>query len=205
MKSLKYKHKENIMKQRQEQHEIVKRIVLIGLFTAITTVFSLIKIPVMGVTVKLDLPVVIIGAAVLGPVVGAWLTVIPTVITLFLGEAALFMTYNPLGTVLTLVLKGLLAGFFAGLIYKTLSKKHPIGAMTCASVAAPVINSGVFLLGCYLFIWNELVALAAEKSVSIAVLLLGLVIINFIIELLICLVVCPSLLRVIRVTAKNKK
>lgn len=191
------------MKQRQKQHELVKKIVLIGLFTALTTVFSLIKIPIMGVTVKIDLPVVVIGAAVLGPIAGAWLTVIPTIITFFLGEAALFMTYSPLGTILTLVLKGLLAGFFAGLIYKMFSKKHPIGAMTWAAVAAPVINSGVFMLGCYLFIWDELVALAAEKSVSIAVLLLGLVIINFILELLICLIVCPALLRVIRMATKK--
>ena len=192
------------MKQRKQNHEFVKKIVLIALFTALTTVFGFVKIPIMGVTVKMDLPILIIGAAILGPVAGAWLTVIPTVITFFTGEAALFMTYSPIGTLLTLLLKGILAGLCAGLVYKELSKKHPFGATVLASVVAPTVNSGVFLLGCYMFIWEELLALAAANSVSIAVLMLGLVIINYILELILCVVVCPILMRVIRVATKNK-
>ena len=192
------------MKQRKQNHEIVKKIVLVALFTALTTVFGFVKIPIMGVTVKMDLPILIIGAAILGPLAGAWLTVIPTVITFFTGEAALFMTYSPIGTFLTLLLKGILAGLCAGLVYKALSKKHPFGAIILASVTAPTVNSGVFLLGCYLFIWEELLALAAANSVSIAVLMLGLVIINYIIELILCVVLCPILIRVIRMATKNK-
>lgn len=191
------------MKQRKQNHEIVKKIVLIALFTALTTVFSFVKIPIMGVTVKMDLPILIIGAAILGPLAGAWLTVIPTVITFFTGEAALFMTYSPIGTFVTLLLKGILAGLCAGLVYKALSQKHPFGAITLASIVAPTVNSGVFLLGCYLFIWEELLALAAANSVSIAVLMLGLVIINYIIELILCMVLCPILIRVIRTATKK--
>jgi uncharacterized membrane protein len=193
------------LKQRKEQHEIVKKMVLIGLFTALTVVFGFIKIPIMGVTIKMDLPVVILGAVILGPIVGAWLTVIPTLITFFTGEAALFMTYSPLGTALTLFLKGVLAGLAAGLVYKALSGKHPIGAVTCAAATATVVNSGVFLLGCYVFIWEHLVVLAAQSNVSIFVLILGLVLINFVIELVMNVILCPTIFRILQSAMKNKR
>ena len=193
------------MKQRKEQHELVKRLVLIGLFTALTVVFGFVKIPIMGVTVKMDLPVVILGAVILGPIAGAWLTVIPTLITFITGEAALFMTYSPFGTLLTLFLKGILAGLAAGFVYKALCKKHPIGAVTCAAAVAPVVNSGVFLLGCYVFIWEHLLELAEQSQVSIFVLILGLVVINFVIELLMNVILCPTIFRVIQSATKGKR
>ena len=193
------------MKHRKEQHELVKRLVLIGLFTALTVVFGFIKIPIMGVTVKMDLPVVILGAVILGPIAGAWLTVIPTLITFITGEAALFMTYSPFGTFLTIFLKGVLAGLAAGFVYKTLCKKHPIGAVTCAAAVAPVVNSGVFLLGCYVFIWEHLVVLAEQSQVSIFVLILGLVLINFVIELVMNVILCPTIYRVLQSATKGKR
>lgn len=193
------------MKHRKEQHELVKRLVLVGLFTALTVVFGFIKIPIMGVTVKMDLPVVILGAVILGPVAGAWLTVIPTIITFVTGEAALFMTYSPFGTFLTLFLKGVLAGLAAGLVYKALCKKHPIGAVTCAAAVAPVVNSGIFLLGCYVFIWEHLVVLAEQSQVSIFVLILGLVLINFVIELVMNVILCPTIYRVLQSASRGKR
>jgi uncharacterized membrane protein len=193
------------LKQRKEQHELVKRLVLIGLFTALTVVFGFIKIPIMGVTVKMDLPVVILGAVILGPIAGAWLTVIPTLITFITGEAALFMTYSPFGTFLTIFLKGVLAGLAAGFVYKALCKKHPIGAVTCAAAVAPVVNSGVFLLGCYVFIWEHLVVLAEQSQVSIFVLILGLVLINFVIELVMNVILCPTIYRVLQSASRGKR
>ena len=190
------------MKQRKQDHEILKKIVAVGLLTALAAVFSMIKIPVASTaTVTLVLPIVVIGAALYGPIVGAWLTVIPT-ITSF-GEATLFLTYSPIGTGLTLFLKGILAGLCAGLVYKVLSRKHPLGAVTCAGIVAPVVNSGVFVLGCYIFIWDELMALAAANGVGIAMLLLGLVVINFVLELILNIILCPSIFRVIQIVTKK--
>ena len=190
------------MKQRKQDHEILKKIVAVGLLTALAAVFSMIKIPVASTaTVTLVLPIVVIGAALYGPIVGAWLTVIPT-ITSF-GEATLFLTYSPIGTGVTLFLKGILAGLSAGLVYKALSGKHPLGAVTCAGIVAPVVNSGIFVLGCYIFIWDELMELAAANGVGIAMLLLGLVVINFVLELILNIVLCPSIFRVIQIVTKK--
>ena len=154
------------MKQRKEQHELVKRLVLIGLFTALTVVFGFVKIPIMGVTVKMDLPVVILGAVILGPIAGAWLTVIPTLITFITGEAALFMTYSPFGTLLTLFLKGILAGLAAGFVYKALCKKHPIGAVTCAAAVAPVVSIAAYSFSVATFSFGNISLSLQSKAKS---------------------------------------
>ena len=190
------------MNQKRQNNEVARRIALVGILTALATVLSYIKIPVVSTaTVTLVLPVVVIGAILCGPLVGAWLTVIPA-LTSF-GEAALFLTYNPFGTVLTLILKGLLAGYLAGVVYKLASKKHPTGGVVLAAVVAPVVNTGVFLLGCYIFIWGELVELAMENGVGIGLLIFGLAGMNFIIELILNVVLCPAIIRIIDIAAKK--
>ncbi len=190
------------MNSSKRKNELTGKIALIGILTALTAVLSYIKIPVVSTaTVTLVLPVVVIGAALCGPLVGAWLTVIPTLTSL--GEAALFLTYSPAGTVITLFLKGILAGSAAGVIYKLLSEKNSVGAVVCAAVAAPVVNTGVFLLGCYVFIWKQLVGLAADNGVSIGMLVFGLAGMNFVIELVLNVVLCPAILRIIKIAGKK--
>ena len=190
------------MKQKSRNSAVVRKITLVGLLTAMATLLSCIKIPVFGtVSITLVLPVIVIGAAICGPWVGAWLTVIPNLIAF--GEAGVFMVYAPAGCVATLLLKGLLAGFLAGFVYKHLSKKHPIGAVTCAAVVAPTVNTLVFVLGCYLFVWEQLVALAGENGIGIGMLLLGLAGLNYVIEMIINVVLCPSILRIIQIATKR--
>ena len=190
------------MRGTKRDKEFTRKTTLIGLLTALAVVLSYIKIPIISTaTVTLVLPVVVVGAILCGPIVGAWLTVIPA-ITAF-PEAALFMTYNPGGTVLTLILKGLLAGFVSGMVYKLLSKKHAKGSVICAAAVAPVVNTGTFLLGCYIFIWPELVELAMENGVGIGLLLFGLAGMNFIVEMILNIVLCPAIVRIIELAKKK--
>ena len=190
------------MKNSKIKQKAIRKIALVGLLTALATALSFIKIPIIGASITLVLPVVVIGSAICGPLVGAWLTVIPNVIAF--SEAGIFLAYSPIGCVATLLLKGLLAGFVSGVVYKALSKKHPIGAVACSAVVAPVINSGVFVLGCFIFIWDQLVSLAGENGVGIGMLLFGLAGLNFIIELILNVILCPSILRIIQLATKKK-
>ena len=190
------------MKESKFNQESIRKLTLVALLTALATALSFIKIPILGASITLVLPVVIIGGAIYGPFVAAWLTVIPNLIALT--EAGIFLVTSPGGCVATLLLKGILAGFVSGVVYKALSKKHPIGAVTCAAVVAPVINSGVFVLGCYIFIWDYLVSLAGENGVGIGLLLFGLAGLNFIIELVLNVILCPSILRIIQIASKKK-
>ena len=190
------------MKESKFNQESIRKLTLVALLTALATALSFIKIPILGASITLVLPVVIIGGAIYGPFVAAWLTVIPNLIALT--EAGIFLVTSPVGCVVTLLLKGILAGFVSGVVYKALSKKHPIGAVTCAAVVAPVINSSVFVLGCYIFIWDYLVSLAGENGVGIGLLLFGLAGLNFIIELVLNVILCPSILRIIQIASKKK-
>ena len=186
---------------KRTKREIIRKIAFTGLFTALTAALSLWKIPIIGASITLVLPIVVIGGALFGPLVGAWLTVIPNLIAL--GEAGIFLESSPIGCVTTMLLKGILAGYLAAIVYKILAKKHPIGAVACSAVVAPIVNSGIFVLGCYLFIWDDLVSLAGENGVGIGMLLFGLAGLNCMIELFLNVILCPTTLRMIKLLSKK--
>ena len=190
------------MKDKIENKELVRKVALIGLLTALATVLGLVKIPIFGISITLILPVIVIGAALCGPIVGAWLTVIPNILAF--SDAGIFMTNSPAGCIATRLLKGILAGLAAGVVYKLFSEKHPIGSVALSATVAPIINTVVFILGCYIFIWDDLVIQAQEAGVGIGMLVLGLGVINGTIELILNVILCPSILRIIQI-ATNKK
>lgn len=190
------------MKSNKINSEATKKIVLVGILTALAAVLSLIKIPIIGVSITLVLPIVVIGGALCGPLVAAWLTVIPNLLAF--SEAGIFLVVSPAGCVATLMLKGILAGLASGFVYRALSAKHPYVAVICSAVVAPTVNSGIFTLGCYLFIWDELVSMAAEMGAGIGMLLFGLVGLNYLVELVFNVVLCPTILRLIKIATKEK-
>ena len=190
------------MKSEKFDPILIRKIALVGLLTALTVALSFVKIPIIGASITLVLPVVVIGAALCGPFVGAWLTIRPHILAFT--EAGIFITYSPAGCVATLLLKGILAGLSAGFVYKLMSARHPIGAVTISAVVAPTVNSLTFFLGCYIFIWQELIAVAEEKGVGIGLLVFGLVVLNYIIELILNIVLCPTILRIIKIAEKKK-
>lgn len=190
------------MKNSKQKQESVRKLALVGVLTALAAALSFIKIPILGTSITLVLPVVVIGGAICGPLAGAWLTVIPNLLAL--PDSGIFLANSPAGCVATLLLKGLLAGLVSGLLYKALSKKHPIGAVACSAVVAPVINTAVFVLGCFIFIWDELVIRAGDAGVGIGLLLFGLAGLNFIIELILNVILCPAILRIIQLVKKKK-
>ena len=71
-------------------------------------------------SISLVLIPIVVGAALYGPRAGAWLGFVFSVVVLIMDSAA-FMVVNPLGTVLTVLLKGTLAGLCAGLVFRALS------------------------------------------------------------------------------------
>ncbi|MBQ8345667.1 MAG: ECF transporter S component [Clostridia bacterium] len=190
------------MNRNENKRKMIQKIALVGLLTALVVVMSYIRIPlVSSATVNLSLLMIVIGTVLCGPWVGAWLSVFPTIISF--PEASVFLAYSPVGTVITLFLKGILAGLAAGFVYRLLSKKHPVCGVICSAVVAPVVNTGVFLLGCYIFLWDKLISMAAENGVGLGALLIGLAGINFAAELILCLALCPAIIRIIQIAKKK--
>ncbi len=156
-------------------------------------------------SISLVLIPIVVGAALYGPFWGAWLGFIFGLVVLLFGDAHAFLVINPLGTIITVLAKGALAGFAAGLIYKALEKVNSWVAVICAAIVCPVVNTGVFLLGCLLFFFptvSEWAAAAGFENVG-AYMIVGLVGVNFLIEMLINIVFSPVIFRLIKL-GKNR-
>ena len=187
-----------------------KKIVSIAMFTAIVVVLQLLGSFVRfgPFSISLTLIPIVVGAALYGPYAGAFLGLVFGLTVLLSGDAAAFLAVNPLGTVLVVLLKGALAGFLSGLVYSLLSKKDSdlIGAL-CAAVTCPVVNTGVFLLGCLLFFLPTITEWAAAfgfENVG-SYMILGLVGGNFLFELIVNLLLSPVIVRVIRMGSETNR
>lgn len=182
-----------------------QKIVGIGLFTAIIVALQLLAASIKfgPFSITLVLAPIVIGAALYGIGAGAWLGVAFGVSVLISGDAAAFMTINPAGTVVTVLLKGMLAGLVAGLIYKALESKNKTVAVVLAGIACPIINTGIFLAGCYLFFQEWLVSVFG--TTGFATVVTGLVSVNFAVELGINMVLASVIVRVIDIGKKQLK
>lgn len=182
-----------------------QKIVGIGLFTAIVVALQLLasSIKFGPFSITLVLAPIVIGAALYGIGAGAWLGVAFGVSVLISGDSAAFMTINPAGTVVTVLLKGILAGLVAGLIYKALEKKNKTVAVVLAGIACPIVNTGIFLAGCYLFFQEWLVSVFG--TTGFATVVTGLVSVNFAVELGINMVLASVIVRIIDIGKKQLK
>ena len=156
-------------------------------------------------SVSLVLVPIVIGAALCGSGVGAWLGFMFGVVVLLSGDAAAFMSINMPGTIITVLLKGTACGLVAGLVYKWLSNFNLYLAVICAAIACPVVNTGVFLLGCWVFFLDGVSAwgVAAGQPNVVAYMFLGLAGGNFIFELITNLILGPSVVTLLKVLKKN--
>lgn len=182
-----------------------QKIVGIGLFTAIVVALQLLAASIKfgPFSITLVLAPIVIGAALYGIGAGAWLGAAFGVSVLISGDSAAFMTINPAGTVITVLLKGMLAGLAAGLIYKALEKTNKTVAVVLAGIACPIVNTGIFLAGCYLFFQEWLVSVFG--TTGFATVVTGLVSVNFAVELGINMVLASVIVRIIDIGKKQLK
>ena len=189
-------------------HQKTKTLTLLALFTAIVVVLQFVgsAIKLGPFSISLVLVPIVIGAAMCGAKAGAWLGFVFGVVVLLSGDAAAFLQVNPLGTVIVVLVKGAMAGLCAGLVYKALEKKSDFGATLAAAITAPVVNTGIFLIGCYIFFlptvsgWAEGAGFGANVG---RYMILGLVGGNFLVELAINVVLVSVITRLIRVGKKD--
>ena len=126
-------------------------------------------------------------------------------VVLLSGDASAFLTIDILGTIITVLLKGTLCGLAAGLVYKLFEKNNRYLAVISAAVVCPIVNTGIFLLGCQIFFMSTITewGLAAGFNSAAQYMFLGLAGGNFLFELAINIILSPVILRVINYK-KNK-
>lgn len=184
-----------------------KQLVGIGLFTAIVMVLQLLggSIRVFGMfSISLVLVPIVVGAAVYGWKAGAWLGFAFGVAVLMSGDAAAFLAVNPLATVLVVLVKGAACGLVSGLVYTALKRNHTLVAVIASAVVCPIVNTGIFLLGCQLFFLETISQWAAQLGFVSAgnYMIFGLAGANFLIELGVNLLLGPVIVRIIGYTKK---
>lgn len=196
------------MRKKKKAGIPLSKLVLGALLTALVVVLqfagAFIKLGVFSVSLVM-VPIAI-GAIVCGPIIGAWLGFMFGIVVLVSGDAAWFMGFSVVGTIVTVLLKGTLAGFVSGIIYKVVALFNSKVAAITAAVLCPIVNTGVFALGCYVFFLDDL-ALAAEGTYSSATafIFLGLIGANFVFELLLNTVLSPAVAYLVTFAKRKRK
>ena len=184
------------------------RLATAGILTAVVIVFQFIGASIKFGTfsVSLVLIPIIVGAALGGKWVSTWLGFVFGVIVLLSGDASAFLVINPIGTVITVILKGSLAGLVGGFAFELLKKINTYFAVIVSAILVPMVNTGIFLIGCRLFFFDTIKEWATGLGFENAFtyMIVGLVGINFLFELAINIILSPSVVGAVKVLSKNK-
>ena len=149
----------------------VNRMVGMAIFIAIIVVLQVFGnfIKVGTFSISLVLVPIVIGAAIYGAGSGAVLGGAFGVIVLIncingtdIGGNMLW-TANPAITAVLCLLKGILAGFVAGVVYSAVSKKNVYIGVICAALVCPVVNTGIFITA-MIFLYRDTLTLWAGDS-----------------------------------------
>jgi len=104
--------------------------------------------------------------------------------------------------------KGTAAGTLAGLTYRTLAKLDGILATIAAAIVCPVVNTGLFVLGAVAVFRDLLIQWQVGNgyggSTLTAYIFLGMIGLNFLVELAINLVLSPIVVRILKVRKQSK-
>lgn len=185
--------------------EKTRMLAFMGILTAIVIVLQAMAIGIRfgEFSITLVLVPIVIGAALYGWKAGAWLGLVFGIVVL-LTDAGAFLAINVPGTVITCILKGVLAGAVAAVVYKLLEKKNAWLAILCAAVVCPIVNTGVFLLGCLIFFYDTVKEWAVGFGYANvgAYFLFGFVGLNFIVELAINLCLSTVIVRILSIVKR---
>ena len=191
----------------------IKRMAGIALLIALVIVLQLLGgmiPPVGGFSISLVLIPIVLGAAVYGPKAGALLgAAFGTIVTINCitgadGGGAMVFQANPLLCVAVVMGKGILAGFAAGLVYRLISRWNGYAAMVTAAIICPIVNTGTFVL-CMLTFFRDVLAVCATPFGGdvIVYIFSGLLVFNFIPELIINVLFSPFGQRIVHTILKK--
>ncbi len=178
--------------------EKIRYLVGVAILCAVVAVLQLLGsfIKFGPVSISLVLVPIVIGAAVYGPSAGAILGGVFSLVVLLQPDTAFFFGISYFGTVITVLAKGILSGWLSGLTYRALSGKNEFVAALLAAMVCPIVNTGIFFLGCRLFFWNGIAdACGGDALHHIITVMIGF---NFLAEFGLNLLLSPSIPAILR-------
>ena len=133
-----------------------KNVAMLGVLLALVVILQSVAL-VTGLFLATSLSFVLIpivlGAVLIGPLAGGILGAAFGLMVLIFGISgadaftAMLLNQNAWMTVLTCLVKGIAAGVVPGFLYRLIAPKNRYVAVFVASAAAPVMNTGFFILG----------------------------------------------------------
>lgn len=183
---------------------------VLGMFTAVVIVLQLLSYLIKIGTFNLSLvliPIVLAAvmygpkyASVLGGVFGV--IVVLASITGLDGGGHILFNSSPVLTSLVCIVKGVAAGFFAGLAANALKEKNLYAAVVLAAITAPIVNTGLFCISMVLFFKDTLTVWANGANI-VYYIIFGLVGVNFLIEFAVNVILSPTVLSVTKALKKS--
>ena len=184
---------------------------LSALIVALQIICSFVRFGPVSIT--LALTPIIIGAALYGVGAGAVLGFVFGLVTFISGLIGwdggfimLLMTWGDslwfaVATILLCFGKAVLAGYVGALVYRLLERKNRLAAVVATGIVTPVVNTGVFAIG-MLTAFHSLLDHLAAGAGAVQFLFLGMIGINFLVELGTNLVLAAVITRVIEIGSK---
>lgn len=200
--------KEVFMTYVSNRRKQTEKLALMALLTALTAVLAylggFIKIGGLA-SINLTLIPVVLGAALLGPLAGAWLGGVSGVIFFTTADSVFWLSLSIPGTILTVMTKGILAGLVAGLVYKALERVNKYLAVALSAFVCPIVNTGIFLLGCLAFFMEPVNMGASNEGMSVGMYLIVFYVgLNFVFELLANMILSPAVVRLLNIRKKKR-
>ena len=187
-------------------------IALLGILLAFVILFQVFGsyIRIGATNFSFVLVPIVLGGVLLGAKAGLFLGFAFSTVVAVMGFAGadgftnVLLNNAPVGTLLTIYLKGCFAGLIPALVYKAIAVKNKTVAIIISALLAPVINTGLFII-CMLFLSDVLKAnFVADGTTVIYFLVIVCAGVNFLVELAINVVLAPALKRVVDAVRKVK-
>ena len=187
-----------------------RRMAGLAIFTAIIVVLQVLCtfIRFGPFSITLALAPIIIGTAMYGKGAGAYLGGVFGAVVLITGllgwdggTVMLLMGINPVGCILICLVKGIAAGFFAGLCYELLAKKNDKVGVLVSGIVCAVVNTGLFIVGMLVFFFDTLSGWAGGQDLLLYI-IVGLTGINFLVELAVNIILSWGISQIIRAGKK---
>ena len=199
----------------QRTHEKTLRMVQLAILVALVIVLQLVgsNIHVGPVSFSLVLIPIAVGGVLLGPAAGAILGAVFGLITVIGGVSGADVFTNflfskqPVLTVVLCLAKATLAGLCAGLVFRALEKHNRWVAVVLASAVAPVVNTGIFVLGSITLFRSTLEEYILNVGAGVSVVYFIVILcagINFLAEFGVNLIASPAVYRIWTAVTKKK-
>ena len=191
-----------------------KNAAVLGMFIALIVVLQALSFvipPISGASLSFVLIPIVLAAVMYGTkystITGLSFGIIVTLISILgldsIGYA--YFVYSPIIAILLILTKGIVAGLGAGIVSSLLKKKNLYLATISTAAITPILNTAIFILGTLLFFIPALEDYFQKENIDLTIkaFLVGIILVNFVVEFIINIVLAPAILRVTKAILKK--